>query len=374
MILVVAVLAVLMIPPLRAEVDWLGASSADTRAAYAGYLARWPDGQHGGEAARREDERAWAAAINADTDSDLETYLTDFPRGAHTGQALDRLDELAWTTATQAASVDSHEQYLRRQPDGKYREQARAAVEELRWQAALAENTLEPLLAHLAAYPGGRFESAARERIDNIRWEEAERVATKEAFARYLTEQPEGTHTTRATEKIDELDWQTAASTNTLAAYIAYLRAYASGKYKDMANQSIAALPAPIPGARYSGTTESRGLISFTISADGTTISQLSLPAPANQGTCQPLVLLASVDLREVSIPVVNRAFSYAGRSFQIPAPSTPTGGVSRPTTVQTPDVKGTFLDGQVAGTLAFTVPGHPACGAPEVPWTASPG
>ena len=160
------VLAVLVVPPLRAEADWLLATLHDTRDAYAAYAAAWPHGRHGAEALAREDNLVWRIAEGLGTIAAYEGYLQGHADGAYAPTASTRIDDLTWADALAERSAASLERYLLAYPAGRHLEQARATLEEVRWHDAYAANAVEPALAYVAAYRDGRFAAAAASRND----------------------------------------------------------------------------------------------------------------------------------------------------------------------------------------------------------------
>jgi hypothetical protein len=92
-------LAVIFVPALRIEADWLVVTLHDTQDAYASYAAAWPGGPHSVEARAREDDRAWQAAESIGTIAAYHGYLQDHAHGTYAPTAHARIDDLTWAGA-----------------------------------------------------------------------------------------------------------------------------------------------------------------------------------------------------------------------------------------------------------------------------------
>jgi hypothetical protein len=180
-VVIVAALAILVVPPLWAEAQWLWTTRQDSVESYGDYWRARPDGRHGAEARAQYDERGWQRASATDTVEGFDRYLQDHPDGQYVDRARGRVDDLAWDSAATTNTVEGFERYLRDHQDGKYTSQARAGVEDLRWRAALATNTAEAFVGYLQAFPQGRYETEARERIIPAG---IEQLASKDAHER----------------------------------------------------------------------------------------------------------------------------------------------------------------------------------------------
>ncbi len=79
----------------RQESGWERARREDSLAAYEGYLARYPEGPHAGEARAAldgmHDTEAWARAERLATPEAWQRYLGEFPDGRHAAGARQRL-------------------------------------------------------------------------------------------------------------------------------------------------------------------------------------------------------------------------------------------------------------------------------------------
>jgi hypothetical protein len=72
-ILVVATLALAIIPATREEIHWQWASHEDETASYAAFAKAWPSGRHATEGHARYDEYGWSDARSGNT---VEAFLT----------------------------------------------------------------------------------------------------------------------------------------------------------------------------------------------------------------------------------------------------------------------------------------------------------
>ena len=147
------------------------AKAAGTPAAYADYLAAWPDGYHAAEAkrlqaaaeraererrervVRERDDAAFAAAKQAGTSAAYADYLAAWPDGHHAAEAkrlqtaaeraereqrereASERDDAAFAAARQAGTSAGYRRYLRAWPEGRHAGPARR----LRDEAAAAE-------------------------------------------------------------------------------------------------------------------------------------------------------------------------------------------------------------------------------------------
>ena len=315
----------------KEEAAFARADSAGTAAAYAEYLAAYPQGRYAGaaeekrkkraaeekkkaeekEARRAEEEAAFARADSAGTAAAYAEYLAAYPQGRYAGAAEEKRkkraaeekkkaeekearraeEEAAFARADSAGTAAAYAEYLAAYPQGRYAgvaeekrkkraaeekkkaEEARRAEEEAAFARADSAGTAAAYAEYLAAYPQGRYAGAAEEKRkkraaeEKKRAEEARRAEEEAAFARadsagtaaayaeYLAAYPQGRYAGAAEEKRkkraaeekkraeearraeEEAAFARADSAGTAAAYAEYLTAYHQGRYAGVAEE-----------------------------------------------------------------------------------------------------------------------------------------
>lgn len=233
-----------------AEMDaWRTAQEEGSRAAFEGYLQRYPDGRFAADA-RAEIARIDAlpenreAALNLSRDDrrEIQRQLTLLghstrgidgifgpgTRGAIRGWQEGRgLTASGFIDADQRALLAADAARRQAEIDEQERQQqlAREQADRAFWLDSGASAGDEAALrAYLARYPQGLFADVARERIASI---EAERA--------------------RAEERRDREAWDTARAVDTETAYRTYLANFPNGLFAAQARNRIAELAPPAP-------------------------------------------------------------------------------------------------------------------------------
>jgi hypothetical protein len=173
-VLVVAALALAIIPTTRDEIHWRWASHQDDTASYESYAKTWPEGRHAAEAQARYDERGWVDAQAANTVQDFERYVQLHAQGKHVAAATGNIEALHWQEATATHTITSYRSYISAHPQGRrHAQEAETRASALRadealFNAALRAATEASLRAFLAAYPGHAKEAAAQKALTEI--------------------------------------------------------------------------------------------------------------------------------------------------------------------------------------------------------------
>ena len=116
-VLVVAALALAIIPTTRDEIHWRWASHKDETASYESYVKTWPEGRHAGEAQMRYDEHGWAEAKAANTVQGFEQYVQLHAEGKHVTEAKGkatalRTDQVPYDAALRRGTEASLKTFL----------------------------------------------------------------------------------------------------------------------------------------------------------------------------------------------------------------------------------------------------------------------
>jgi hypothetical protein len=135
-LLIVAALALAIIPATRDEIHWLRVSHKNETASYKSYVETWPNGRHADEARERYDELGWADARAANTIRTYQDYSKTHPQGLHLQEAKTKTDVL-------------------RKADAPY-------------QSAMKAGTEASLRKFLEDFPGHQMEVAVRQAIKDI--------------------------------------------------------------------------------------------------------------------------------------------------------------------------------------------------------------
>ena len=231
--------------PAEREV-WEAVRRADTERAYVGYLDRFPEGAHAGDASRRLDALRRDPARRAREGEDelnlgredrrrIQTALSVLgfdPRGvdgifgpgtrAAVGawQRSQNLPETGYLAADQLARLS--DQAVRRAAEREAEAEAQRAetrrLDEAYWDRAAGEGAAG-LRAYLERFPNGLHADEARERLgafqseargsaalaDARDWDEARAADRAPAYRRYLEAHPEGAFAEAARARIGEL-------------------------------------------------------------------------------------------------------------------------------------------------------------------------
>jgi peptidoglycan hydrolase-like protein with peptidoglycan-binding domain len=262
------------LPTPAEERAWAEASAAGTEAAYAAFLARWPDGFRAAEAraaldALRADPSAaeTALALTRDQRRAVQQALADLgfdPRGIDgifgpgTRRAL-----AGWQAARglPASGFLDRPQLDRLTAEAAAAVAAREAEDRRYWADTGAGRDGPALEAYLARFPNGLFAALARERLaalaaaeaearDRAAWNLAQAADTADAYRRYLSDFPRGAHVRAARDRLAVLDartddraaWARAEAAGTQAGYLAYLDAFPRGLFAAEAERAVAAL------------------------------------------------------------------------------------------------------------------------------------
>lgn len=172
-VLVVAALALAIIPTTRDEIHWQWASHKDETASYASYLKTWPAGRHAIEGKARYDEHGWANAQAANTVQGFERYVQLHGDGKHVAEAKDNIESLHWQEATAANTIKAYIDYGTTQPQGRHLREAQTKAAALRtadapYEAAMKVGTEASLRRFLEDFPGHQKEADAQQAIKDI--------------------------------------------------------------------------------------------------------------------------------------------------------------------------------------------------------------
>ena len=196
------------------------ARSEGTRAAYAAYVAAFPDGRHVDEA---RDEGAFAHVRTRGTPKAYAAYVAAFPDGRHADEAR----EAAYAHARSEGTPKAYAAYVAAFPDERYAEEAREAA----YAHARSEGTPAAYAAYVAAFPEGRHVEEAREAA----YAHARSEGTRAAYAAYVSAFPEGRYADAAR---DEGAYAHVRTRGTLKAYAAYVSAFPEGRHAEEAREA----------------------------------------------------------------------------------------------------------------------------------------
>lgn len=211
--LIVAAVALAIVPTTRDEIHWRWASHKDETANYKSYVETWPDGRHAAEAKVRYDEQAWADAQAANTVQGFERYVQIHGDGRYVPQANDNIESLHWKEATTTNTVRGFQHYIQFHDDGKRVREAKDRIELLEFQLALAEYSPSLLRTVTERYPNSKLVESALQRLtslENTDWETARQDNTVDSYKDYLANYPNGRHATVAGARIQILEFHTA--------------------------------------------------------------------------------------------------------------------------------------------------------------------
>lgn len=172
-ILVVAALALAIIPTTRDEIHWQWASHKDETTSYESYVKTWPSGRHATEALARYDEHGWADAQAANTVQGFERYVQLHADGKHVAEAKDIIESLHWQEATAANTIRAYQQHNTIHPQGRRVREAEQKATALRtddspFDAAMKAATEASLKTFLEDFPGHQKAAEVQQAIKDI--------------------------------------------------------------------------------------------------------------------------------------------------------------------------------------------------------------
>jgi hypothetical protein len=174
-------------------------------AAYASFVARYPDHPKAAKAAARAESIDWASARAIDDADGYARYVATHPTGPNVAEARALADERAWAVATRANTLAAYHDYAATFPQGKYAADAKVRVDDVAMDQARLDDSVDSYGRYLFRYPDGRHVEEARARRDELAWGQTTAEASREAYLRYLQENPRGQHRDEAREWLQAL-------------------------------------------------------------------------------------------------------------------------------------------------------------------------
>jgi serine/threonine-protein kinase len=192
---------------------------------------------------------AWLQVQDSRSISALEGFLKRFPNSAHRGEAEPKLDDLYWQKATDANDVANFRDYQSRYPNGRHAQDAQNEIVKLDWQLAQNTSDTSVLEDFLKRYPSGSFHDQAAAKLDDLTWQRASRVSDAASLHDYLGRFPNGKHADQAHNGLDQLaaskpPARVETTVDERAAVLAVLQRYK----KAYDEESVAELQAIWPG------------------------------------------------------------------------------------------------------------------------------
>lgn len=171
--IIVASLALAVIPGSRDEIHWRWADYKGETSSYESYVKTWPAGRHAGESKVLYDNHAWADAQAANTVQGFERYVQLHEDGRHVAEARDGIESLRWQEAATANTIKAFQNYTTLHPEGPHMREAEAKLASLRtddapFKAALKAGTEARLKQFLEDFPGHRKAVDAQQAIRDI--------------------------------------------------------------------------------------------------------------------------------------------------------------------------------------------------------------
>jgi hypothetical protein len=240
-VLVVAALALAIIPTTRDEIHWRWASHKDETASYESYVKTWPEGRHAAEAQARYDEHGWADAESSNTVTQFERYVQLHGEGKHITEAKDNIESRHWREAAAANTVQGFERYVQLHGEGKHITEAKDNIESRHWREAAAANTVTQFERYVQLHGEGKHITEAKDNIESLHWQEAAAANTIRSYRIYTSAYPQGRFAQQAKAKAsalrtDQAPYNAALRTGTEASFRAFLADY-PGHTKEAAVQ-----------------------------------------------------------------------------------------------------------------------------------------
>jgi len=151
------------------------------------------------------DDNAWQQVQDARSISALEGFLQRFPNSAHRGEAEPKLDDLYWAKASETNTPADFRDYQNRYPNGRHSRDAQSELAKLDWQQA--QNTSDPRVLEdfVKKYSSGGFHDQAAAKLDDLAWQRAAKANDATGLRDYLSRFPNGKHAEQARSAIDQL-------------------------------------------------------------------------------------------------------------------------------------------------------------------------
>ncbi|WP_127563043.1 serine/threonine-protein kinase [Nioella ostreopsis] len=286
--IIVAGIALTILPARTERLAWEEVLALDTPAAYSSFIASFPSSDHRddaenalrrhqeAEALSEEETAAWSFAQSENSSTAYESFLTDYPDGMHAAEAaaardaaleIER-DDAAWSQAVLRDSVDGYETYILSFPNGSHADEAeqalaalnaeaeseleaaRLADDDAAWANAVAENSWSSYMAYRSARPDGRHSDEAFRRATDLSleaWQDVAGADTIASYRDYIDEYPgsirEGEARARlAALEVDEDAWSEATRINTEHSFQTYLNEQPQGRHRVDAEAAIAGI------------------------------------------------------------------------------------------------------------------------------------
>ncbi len=178
------------------------------------FLTSYPGGPHAGEAqtrldtlrkaeaeeqaaaeAKREELSAWNDVKDTSDVSALNAFIAKYPNGEHAGEAQARLDTLRKAEAEKQAAAEAKQKEL-------------AA-----WNDVKDTSDFSGLNAFIAKYPSGAHVGEAQARLDKLKaeseeasaWSDVKDTSDMGALSAFLQKYPDGAHAGKAQARLDTL-------------------------------------------------------------------------------------------------------------------------------------------------------------------------
>jgi hypothetical protein len=151
------------------------------------------------------DDTAWQQVQDARSISALEGFLQRFPNSAHRGDAEPKLDDLYWAKASEGNTPADFRDYQNRYPNGRHSRDAQSEIAKLDWQQVQTTSDPRVLEDFVKKYPSGGFHDQAAAKLDDLAWQRAAKANDATSLRDYLSRFPNGKHAEQTRTAIDQL-------------------------------------------------------------------------------------------------------------------------------------------------------------------------
>jgi hypothetical protein len=122
-------------------------------------------------------ESDWKHAKDANTVAAYSGFLAKHPQGNHVSDANAAIENLDWAMTKDANTVPAYEDFVRKHPAGQFAETAKTALMDVRWADAKRTETTQSYKSFLDLYPSSPYTAEATARIEALSITKADSIS-----------------------------------------------------------------------------------------------------------------------------------------------------------------------------------------------------
>ncbi len=218
---------------------WDKTKQLDTKVAYRGHMAHYPNGQFAGEAIERIEQLEYAEIEAQQNIEILAKFLATYSEG----------DKYKYRHVEKAGNtISALELFLDQYPNGNFASQSREKIEQLEYYKVMILNRPEVCNSFLSKYPTSVYREKIIEKLQTLEevteqlWQQVQSEGSIRGYMSFLRSNPSSRFAVEAQKYLDQLElvkWQDATRIDTLIAYSSYLVYFPKGRYLSEAKEAI---------------------------------------------------------------------------------------------------------------------------------------